>query len=375
MKPKQRVISAIRHEEPDRVPTGENQVAGGLVEEVLGRPVLYNAGWREIQAVWNGKRDQVVQDYCRAHVEITQALEWDYVRVPVVPAAKEYSPPQMTGDYSWINDQGREVHCNPETGNIIMPSHFPEMSVDDLPDPDAPFKVNPSVLEAIRYVVNEIGDSHFIIARTPLDGTFPWQQTVGMEDFLIKMVTEPEFVERAVEVYVSRSIAYFRAMLDAGVDGIMTTDDYSDNRGPIMGVELFRKFVLPGIRRQCDAIHELGGYFIKHTDGNLWDVLDDLVEIGIDGWHGIQRNIGMHMGKLKERCGDRICFFGGVNADTLISGSPGDAREEVKSAIHQAAAGGGLVLTTSNVIPPGAKLENYRAMRQAIHDFGGYSSQ
>ena len=96
MTPKERIISAIMHEEPDRVPTGENQVPGDIVERVLGRPVLYNAGWQEIQAVWDGKRDEVVRDYCEVHVEITQALEWDYVRVPVVPAAPWFPPARST---------------------------------------------------------------------------------------------------------------------------------------------------------------------------------------------------------------------------------------------------------------------------------------
>lgn len=372
MKPKDRVIAAINHEEPDRVPTGENQIPGNLVEHVLKRSVLYNSGWREIQAVWNGSRDEVARDFGEVHVEITRALEWDYVRVPVVPAAKEYSPPEMTSPNSWIDESGREFHVNPDAGNIIMPSSFPAMNIDDLPEEPDPFEVDPTELEAIRYVVNELGDSHFIIGRTPLDGSYPWSETVGMEEFLIKMITEPEFVKKAVDIYVGRSIKYIRAMLDAGVDGIMTTDDYSDNRGPIMGTELFRKFVLPGIQKQCDVIHEMGGYFIKHTDGNLWDVLDDFVEIGIDGWHGIQRNIGMDMGKLKERYGDRLCFFGGVNAETLISGDTGAVQREVESAIDEAGSGGGLVLATSNVVPPGTKFENYEAMRQAIHDHGSY---
>jgi uroporphyrinogen decarboxylase len=94
----------------------------------------------------------------------------------------------------------------------------------------------------------------------------------------------------------------------------MTADDYSDNRGPIMGKTLFQKFILPGIERQCEAIHALGGNFIKHTDGNVWTILDDLVAVGIDGWHGIQPNIGMDLAKLKERYGDRLCFFGGLIA-------------------------------------------------------------
>ncbi len=86
------------------------------------------------------------------------------------------------------------------------------MSIDDLPDPDEPFQVNPSELEAIRYVVAHLGDTHFVVARSPVDGTFPWEQTIGMEQFLMAMITNPEFVQRAIEVYVNRSIAYFKAM-------------------------------------------------------------------------------------------------------------------------------------------------------------------
>jgi uroporphyrinogen decarboxylase len=193
-----------------------------------------------------------------------------------------------------------------------------------------------------------------------------------MEAFLMKMLTDPDFVKKATEVYVNRSLAYIQAMMEAGVDAIMTVDDYSDNRGPIMGLDLFRKFVLPAIRRQCELTHQLGGFFIKHTDGNLWSILDDLVEIGIDGWHGIQRSIGMDLALLKKRYGKNLCFFGGVNTETLITGRPEDVRAEVRSAIEQAAAGGGLVLTCSNVVPVGATLENYQAMRQAIQDFGNY---
>ncbi len=366
------MIAALKHEEADRIPTGENSVDGKLAQEILGAPLLYNMGWQELQAIWNGRRDEVVRDTCRVHVELPKTLEWDYVRVPVVPAAKDYSPPKMTGENSWINEQGYEVHFNPDAGNIITRSDFPDMSVDDLPDPEKEIIVDDSELEAIRHTVRELGDSHFVIARTPLDGTYPWEETVGMESFLIKMITDPEFVEKAVAVYVNRSIAYIRAMLAAGVDAIMTTDDYSDNRGPIMGVEFFRRFVLPGIAKQCEVIHELGGYFIKHTDGNLWEVLDDLVEIGIDGWHGIQRNIGMDMAKLKKRYGGRLCLFGGVNAETLIAGTPEIAREEVRTAIARAGKGGGLVLTCSNVVAAGASLEIYRAMRQAISDYGTY---
>jgi hypothetical protein len=372
MLPKERVIAALNHEEPDHVPTGENAVDCDLVEQILGRPTLYNARWRELQALWDGRRDEIVRDYGMAHVALARELEWDYVRVPVVPLEKEYGQPEMTGPYSWLDEQGREVHYHPEAGNIVTRVYADDLTLDDLPDPDEPYVVNPSELEAVRHVVQELGDTHFIVGRSPVDGTFPFQETVGMERFLTRMITDPEFVHRAVAVYVERSIAYIEALLDSGCDAVMTTDDYSSNRGPIMGPQRFREFVLPGIIRQAEAVHARGGYFIKHTDGNVWSILDDLVEAGIDAWHGIQPSIGMDLRALKERYGDVLCFFGGVNNETLIAGTPEEVRYEVRHAIQYAAPGGGLVITSGNVLQPGTQLENYLSGRQAVRDYGVY---
>jgi uroporphyrinogen decarboxylase len=372
MRPKDRVIAALQRQAPDRVPTGENEVDFVLAEQILGHTTLYNSRWRERQALWHGRRDEIVADYGTALVGLARALEWDYVRAPIAPRAKEYRPPVMTGPYSWIDERGRELHYSPDVGNIATAVDTTAMTIDDLPDPDAPFTVDPSELDIIRHVVAELGETHFIIGRSPIDGTFPFQETVGMQEYLIRMVTEPEFVERAAAAYVNRAIAYIEAMLDAGVDAVMTTDDYSGNKGPFMGPARFRQFILPGIKRQVAAAHARGGYFIKHTDGNVWSILDALVEAGIDGWHGIQPNIGMDLRLLKERYGDRLCFFGGINCETLIEGTPEQAREEVRYAIRHAAPGGGLVIATGNVLQPGTQLPTYLAARQATRDFGAY---
>jgi uroporphyrinogen decarboxylase len=372
MLPKQRVIAALNHQEPDRVPTGENAVDGELVARILGHPTLYNAGWRELQALWDGRRDEIVADYGAAHVGLVRALEWDYVRMPVVPPDKVYRKPVMTGPYSWLDEAGQEIHYHPDAGNITTRVSRDDLTLDDLPDPEEPFVVDPSELDAVRHVVSELGATHFIIGRAPIDGTFPYQEILGMENFLVRMITDPPFVRRAIDLYVGRSIAYIEAMLDAGCDGIMTTDDYSSNRGPIMGPDRFREFILPGIMRQSAAIHARGGYFIKHTDGNIWSILDGLIDAGIDGWHGIQPSVGMDPRALKARYGDVLCFFGGVNNETLVAGTPEQARAEVRYAIQHAAPGGGLVVTTGNVLQPGTQLENYLAARQATRDFGAY---
>jgi len=161
-------------------------------------------------------------------------------------------------------------------------------------------------------------------------------------------------------------------MLEAGCDAVMPTNDYCDNKGPIMGPERFRSVILPGLKKQVQATHDKGGYFIKHTDGNTWSILDMFVEAGVDGWHGVQPSIGMDLRLLKERYGGKLCFFGGVNCETLIAGTPEDVREEVRYAIKYAGSGGGLVVTCGNVIQPGVRYENYLAERQAVRDFGSY---
>lgn len=369
---KERVIAALKHQEPDQVPTGENAVDYELVEEALGRPTLYNARWKELEALWQGRREEIAADYKRDHVALARKFEWDYVRVPVVPAKREHRMPEMLAPYTWRDEEGRMVRYFPDSGSVVEPLPKEDMAIAELPDPDGPYAVDHSQLEAVEHVVRELGRTHFIIGRLPLDGTFPWGETVGMNEFLVRMVTEPEFVRRAIVGHSNRSLAWIRAMLGAGCNAVMPTNDYSDNRGPIMGPERFRTFILPALKKQVETTHAMGGYFIKHTDGNTWSILDMFLEAGVDGWHGIQPSIGMDLKLLKEKYGGRLCFFGGVNCETLIAGRPQDVRAEVRYAIKHAAPGGGLVVTCGNVVQAGARLENYLAERQAVQDFGRY---
>ncbi|MCL2318642.1 MAG: hypothetical protein FWC45_01050 [Treponema sp.] len=369
---KKRMLMALNHREADRVPTGENQMSGELASKIVGYKTLYATGFDELKALWEGRREEVINDYVRTLVDLAHKLEWDYVRVYMAPPNKKYSVPEMTGPYSWIDkESGKEISFNPKAGNIMHSTYNRDLTVDDLPDPHADsFTVDDSSLDILRKVVKELKDTHFIIFRAP-DGTFPWGMT-GMEEFLIRMITDENFVRKAIDGEVNRSIKIYNAVLDAGADAIMTCDDYSDNRGPIMGPGAFRKFIAPAIKRQAVAIHKRGGFFIKHTDGNTWDIMDDLIDAGIDGWHGIQLNIGMDLAKLKKMYGHKICFFGGTNCDTFISGTPDDVRREVGDSLKGAAKDGGLVLTCSNVVPPGSRLENYQAARECLREYGNY---
>jgi uroporphyrinogen decarboxylase len=116
----------------------------------------------------------------------------------------------------------------------------------------------------------------------------------------------------------------------------------------------------------------MGATVIKHTDGNTLPLLDMIVETGIDGLHGIQPSIGMDLKLLKSRYGEKIVLFGAEEAKTLINETPQDAIDEVERCIRAAAPGGGYVLTTSNSVQAGSRVENYLAMLTHARSIGTY---
>jgi uroporphyrinogen decarboxylase len=229
--------------------------------------------------------------------------------------------------------------------------------MDDLVDEEP--VIDESQLEIVRHVVKELGSTHYIIGRGG-DGSFP--ETGGLDSFLMRMITEPAFVHRATEIATRHALAVNQALLDAGVDCIWAGADYCDSRGPMMSPRHFREYIQPAIRALCDHAHSRGTYLIKHTDGSTWPILDMMLEAGIDGWHGIQPQIGMDMKLLKERYGDRLVLVGGVDCHTLCAGTEEDVRRETAYALRHAGHDGGLILCSGNTLMVGVKYENYIAM-------------
>jgi hypothetical protein len=371
MLPKARIVAALEHREPDRVPLGETGADWDIVERALGRPTFYRSKWKEWVAEWEGRRDDVVESYKRDLADLSRTFEWDFVVVPLVPSRRKPAPkPEMLGDYKWRDERGRVWQYSPESGGHPMLLEGPRLAAEDLVVPDR-VAVDESRLEAIIHLVKELGGTHFVFGRAP-DGTFPWAETVGMEEYLARMASDPAFTAKSIEAYLKVSLAWIDAICDTGVDGILVATDYCDNQGPLMGLRLFRQFVLPAFQATARAIHAKGKYFVKHTDGNTWSILDDFVAAGVNGWQGIQPRIGMDLKRLKERYAERLCLFGGVNCETLTLGTPPEIEAEVRYAIHHAAPGGGLVLTSGNTLQLGTKWENYEAMRAAAREYGRY---
>jgi hypothetical protein len=293
MLPKSRMIAALEHRNVDRVPVGEIGVDYTITERALGHETLYRAKWKEYQAYWQGRRDEIVESYKRDIVALARKFEWDFAPAPLVPPRRpSYEVPEFIEEYKWRFPDGSEWAFSPEIEGHAIRIEFPDMSVEDIP---APEPIDESQLEVAEHIVKELGGTHFILGRPAVDGSFPYDETVGLQEFLMRMITQPEFVERATEAYTERTII----------------EQNCGTTGPMMSPAHFRQYVFPSLKRICDETHARGRCLIKHTDGKTWTIMPMMIEAGIDGWHGIQPSIGMDLAKLKELYGDQICLFGG----------------------------------------------------------------
>ena len=163
------------------------------------------------------------------------------------------------------------------------------------------------------------------------------------------------------------------AAIEAGADAVIFEDDMAFNTNTLMSPAQFDEFIAPYLKELVDAVHEKGAKALKHTDGNIWPIIDRFVDIGLDGIHPLQPQAGMDLKKVKAHCGDKVCLLGNIDCGELLSdGTEEEVELTVKKAIEDAASGGGYILSSSNTIHPGCKPENYIAMVRALKKYGEY---
>jgi uroporphyrinogen decarboxylase len=159
----------------------------------------------------------------------------------------------------------------------------------------------------------------------------------------------------------------------AGAEVIILGDDYAANNGPLFSPAIFRDLVKPRLAKMVAMIHDEGAMVIKHSDGNIYPILEDIVETGPDGINPVEPVAGMDLKTVKRLVGDRVCITGNIDcAHLLPHGTPEEVRDSVRQAIGDAGEGGGYIVTSSNSIHSSCRPENLVAMVKAVHEFGAY---
>jgi len=236
------------------------------------------------------------------------------------------------------------------------------------PDPYASWRLN----SLKRSVQRFIGEKAIVFLG---HGAFEysWYLLGGMDKLLINYIKNPGFVKRLSEIAWDYQIKLLESVCKVGVDIILTGDDFAGTMGPLMSPNHFEEFILPYLKKAVDIAKKYNLPFIKHTDGNIWKIIDMIVDSGIDALHPIEPLAGMDIGEVKEKYGDRICLVGNVDCSELLpNGTKEDVIEAVKETISKASPGGGHIITSSSSIHPAVKPENYKYMIDAVKKYGKY---
>jgi uroporphyrinogen decarboxylase len=195
--------------------------------------------------------------------------------------------------------------------------------------------------------------------------TMTWEM-MGFENFSMAVFEDPGLVEELNNRVGAIVIAMFERMAaHPAVDILWYSDDIAYASGLMVSPTLLRKYFFPWLKRVGDLARAAGKPFIYHTDGVLWDVMEDIIACGVDALHPIEPK-AMAIAEVKARYGDRLCLIGHVDVDMLSRGTEEEVREQVRRNIHEAGYNGGYCAGSGNSIPEYVSYGNYMAMLDEV---------
>lgn len=347
---RERVRLALEHQETDRVPIA--MICSGL------NPPVH----REVDALLKRTRGIGVDEYLRGILDVR------YV-------GPQYVGPRLAeGEDIW---GVRRKPVSYGAGSYDEIDHYPlanASTTDDLarhrwPSADwFDYGVMPDRIAAAR----ADRDCALIVANGNIFET-SWYMR-GLERMFEDLLADPDLAQtifaRVTEFYTE----YFRRTLEAargGVDLAFTADDIGGQNGLLMSLRTWESLIKPWHVRLNRTIHEFGVKVVYHSDGDVMDAVEGLIEMGIDVLQALQFNAGrMDPAALKAEAGPRLAFEGGVSVQaTLPFGTPGDVAAEVRMLIRTLGRGGGYILGPAHAIQAGTPPENVLALFDTAVDF------
>ena len=336
MNGQERILSALRRETSDAVPTFEWFIDATVGEALVGSGDI---------------------------LDIVAGLDLDGVNL------RPNYQKRFLDDVTFVDEWGITRQLTEDTLPALVHSPIPDITQHRdyaFPDPNAPQR-----FKTVEAALQRFGDEKAIVLNLR-DGFSDMRDLLGYEGSLMNLLLEPtaycDLLQRAVDFNLQLAAV---AKKRYGLKIVATSDDVANATGMLVRPETWFERIGPQFKRAIEGYKDLGYLCIKHCDGNIDAVSDFWVECGIDCLDPIDPCAGYTMAGMKAKYGDRICLKGNIDCTgALCDGTPADVIEEVQQCLSDGAPGGGLILSSSNTIHHGVKPENYRAMLDALRRFG-----
>ncbi|MBM4047952.1 MAG: hypothetical protein FJ279_22860, partial [Planctomycetes bacterium] len=269
MNGRERFMTALRRQEPDRVPLWELLVNEPTLSALHGARTLEDFVEQEdLDAI------AIFEDMRLRPLDAEGALVW---RGRTLGGAAGKS----------VVDEWGVVWGMAEFG-IPYPVAGPIKSAEDLKGYRPPSPDDAHRLSSLKEAVRRFKGRRAIVFLTHDGFEFPHYLRGGMQNLLVDYLEDPRLAHALTEMVISYKVRLMERAIDEGADAIVSGDDYATRKGPLMSPRHFREFVLPYLKRSIDATHRKGVPYIKHTDGYIWPILDMMVDAGIDALDPIE---------------------------------------------------------------------------------------
>ncbi len=198
-------------------------------------------------------------------------------------------------------------------------------------------------------------------------------ELMGFETFAVAVYEQPDLVEAIYDKVGTTVCKVIDEMLSIpNVGALRYNDDLAYKKSLLMSPAIYRKFHFPWLRKAVDICHKHDAPFIYHTDGNVTKVLDDLVDVGIDALNPIDPT-GLDIREVRRHLGTKVCLLGNIcQTYPLGLGTPEEVRYEALSLLRDIAPGGAYGLGSGHSVQDYVPLENFRAMVDAVEEYGQY---
>jgi uroporphyrinogen decarboxylase len=371
MTSRQRVLAALDHHRPDRVPV---DIGGSSATTIVGlayERLKSHLGVTEQTNYMKSKSRSAILADC-----VAERLHSD--TRPILPGSPDgwqdlYFPDGSFRDewgVTWSRPGGG--HYNP-TGNPLREATLEDLERYPWPDP-----CNPGRVRGLRDYAYRLhsGTDCAIVLSMPVGFVHQSQYLRGFENYLMDLILNTEFVEALMDRTLDFWLKLGEAVLkEAGpfIDVVLIADDVAFHDRPMVDLKRYRQLIKPRHAQMVDLVKRLSNArVLYHSCGAVKSIIPDLIEIGVDALNPVQvSSKGMAPSELKASFGDEVCFWGGIDTSRVLpSGSVDDVRAEVKRRIYEMAQQGGFVLASVHNIQEDVPPENILAMADAAYEFG-----
>lgn len=382
MTARERVLKAINHEIPDRVPIDLGGFQTGIHKNAYDELLIHLGINDEITIL------DPVQQLAKPCEEVLQRFRVDIRYICThAPDSFKGGIEQNTRDGKlWhdLKDEFGVVWSMPDDQNLFMDiSYHPlaDATIEDLDDYPWPKGNDPTRFTGVREEALELRKNTPYAISTGITGVVYetcWYMR-GLEQWFMDMIENPSFCEALLDQILKFWMDYFYEFLpevEDLIDVIMIGDDLGGQSGPLFSPIFYRKIVKPRQKKLVQHIKSLTSTKIwYHTCGSIAEYIPDLIDNGIDILNPVQISAkNMNPKELKEKYGKKLVFWGGgIDAQHVLPfAKPDEIMEQVKRNLEIFKPGGGYVFNNVHNIQSGVPPENIVAFFDAGYEFGFY---